>query len=121
MARLLRTTIGLLNTSSDTSLETSNIGETPQGWDTPLPQLHGLATAASQRGWGGFAQGLSDATMSPACLPQPQSMKRQEYLGSCLPLALLALLCLVQVYMYRLRRVIAAFYFPKVSGSASTN
>ncbi|XP_027641643.2 E3 ubiquitin-protein ligase DCST1 [Falco peregrinus] len=73
MARLLRSTIGVLNSSSDTSLETSNI----------------------------------------ACLPQPQSMKRQEYLGSCLPLALLALLCLVQVYTYRLRRVIAAFYFPK--------
>ncbi|NXK15401.1 DCST1 ligase, partial [Herpetotheres cachinnans] len=73
MARLLRSTIGALNTSSDTQLETSNL----------------------------------------ACLPQPQGMTRQQYVGSCLPLAVLALLCLVQVYMYRLRRVIAAFYFPK--------
>ncbi|NXC23325.1 DCST1 ligase, partial [Corythaeola cristata] len=73
MARLLRSTIGALNTSSDIQLETSNL----------------------------------------ACLPQPRGMTRQQYLGSCWPLALLALLCLAQVYMYRLRRVIAAFYFPK--------
>ena len=38
-------------------------------------------------------------------------------MGSCLPLAVLALLCLAQVYTYRLRRAIAAFYFPKVSSS----
>ncbi|KAF1577665.1 E3 ubiquitin-protein ligase DCST1, partial [Eudyptes moseleyi] len=73
MARLLRSTIGALNTSSDTQLETSNF----------------------------------------ACLPQPQGMTRQQYVGSCLPLAVLALLCLAQVYTYRLRRAIAAFYFPK--------
>uniref|UniRef100_A0A8B9N857 DC-STAMP domain containing 1 n=1 Tax=Accipiter nisus TaxID=211598 RepID=A0A8B9N857_9AVES len=73
MARLLRSTIGALNTSSDTQLETSNV----------------------------------------ACLPQPQSMTRQQYVGSCLPLAVLVLLCLAQVYTYRLRRAIAAFYFPK--------
>ncbi|NXI94490.1 DCST1 ligase, partial [Psophia crepitans] len=73
MAQLLRSTIGALNTSSDTQLETSNL----------------------------------------ACLPQPQGMTRQQYLRSCLPLAVLALLCVVQVYAYRLRRVIAAFYFPK--------
>ncbi|XP_010562468.1 PREDICTED: DC-STAMP domain-containing protein 1 [Haliaeetus leucocephalus] len=73
MARLLRSTIGALNTSSDTQLETSNL----------------------------------------ACLPQPQGMTRQQYVGSCLPLAVLVLLCLAQVYTYRLRRAIAAFYFPK--------
>ncbi|KAM6112536.1 E3 ubiquitin-protein ligase DCST1 [Phoenicopterus ruber ruber] len=73
MARLLRSTIGALNTSSDTRLETSNF----------------------------------------ACLPQPRGMTRQQYAGSCLPLAVLALLCLAQVYTYRLRRAIAAFYFPK--------
>ncbi|XP_074930917.1 E3 ubiquitin-protein ligase DCST1 [Phalacrocorax aristotelis] len=73
MARLLRSTIGALNTSSDTQLETSNF----------------------------------------ACLPQPRGMTRQQYMGSCLPLAVLALLCLAQVYTYRLRRAIAAFYFPK--------
>ncbi|XP_040982079.1 E3 ubiquitin-protein ligase DCST1 isoform X3 [Aquila chrysaetos chrysaetos] len=73
MARLLRSTIGALNTSSNTQLETSNL----------------------------------------ACLPQPQGMTRQQYVGSCLPLAVLVLLCLAQVYTYRLRRAIAAFYFPK--------
>uniref|UniRef100_A0A672UZ08 Uncharacterized protein n=1 Tax=Strigops habroptila TaxID=2489341 RepID=A0A672UZ08_STRHB len=73
MARLLRSTIGALNTSSDTLLETSNL----------------------------------------VCLPRPRSMSQQQYVGSCLPLAVLALLCLAQVYTYRLRRAIAAFYFPK--------
>ncbi|XP_009462972.1 PREDICTED: LOW QUALITY PROTEIN: DC-STAMP domain-containing protein 1 [Nipponia nippon] len=73
MARLGGGTIGALNTSSDTQLETSNF----------------------------------------ACLPQPRGMTRQQYVGSCLPLAVLALLCLAQVYTYRLRRAIAAFYFPK--------
>ncbi|NXJ56553.1 DCST1 ligase, partial [Spizaetus tyrannus] len=73
MAQLLRSTIGALNTSSDTQVETSNL----------------------------------------ACLPQPQGMTRQQYVGSCLPLAVLVLLCLAQVYTYRLRRAIAAFYFPK--------
>lgn len=48
-------------------------------------------------------------------------MTRQQYVGSCLPLAVLVLLCLAQVYTYRLRRAIAAFYFPKVSGSPSTS
>ncbi|NXD86930.1 DCST1 ligase, partial [Halcyon senegalensis] len=73
MAQLLRSTIGTLNTSSDTQLETSNL----------------------------------------ACLPQPRGMTRQQYVETCLPLAVLVLLCLLQVYTYRLRRVIAAFYFPK--------
>ncbi|NXW64544.1 DCST1 ligase, partial [Eurystomus gularis] len=73
MAQLLRSTIGTLNTSTDTQLETSNL----------------------------------------ACLPQPQGMTRQQYVASCLPMAVLVLLCLAQVYTYRLRRVIAAFYFPK--------
>ncbi|XP_062488293.1 E3 ubiquitin-protein ligase DCST1 isoform X1 [Pezoporus occidentalis] len=73
MAQLLRSTIGTLNTSSDTLLETSNL----------------------------------------VCLPRPRSMSQHQYLSSCLPLAVLVLLCLAQVYIYRLRRVIAAFYFPK--------
>ncbi|KAM6039311.1 E3 ubiquitin-protein ligase DCST1 [Chlamydotis macqueenii] len=73
MARLLRGTIGALNASSDSRLETSNI----------------------------------------VCLPQPHGMASQQYLSSCLPLAALALLCLAQGYAYRLRRAIAAFYFPK--------
>ncbi|XP_051497202.1 E3 ubiquitin-protein ligase DCST1 [Apus apus] len=73
MAKLLRSTIGALNTSSNTQLEASNF----------------------------------------ACLPQPRGMTRQQYLGSCLPLVVLVVLCLAQVYTYRLRRTIAAFYFPK--------
>ncbi|XP_068778049.1 E3 ubiquitin-protein ligase DCST1 [Struthio camelus] len=73
MARLLRSTIGALNTSSYVELESSNF----------------------------------------ACLPQPRGMTTQDYVASCLPLGLLALLCLAQGYTYRLRRVIAAFYFPK--------
>ncbi|NXG46503.1 DCST1 ligase, partial [Psilopogon haemacephalus] len=52
-------------------------------------------------------------TSNLACLPQPQGMTRQQYLSSCLPMAILVLLCLAQVYTYRLRRAIAAFYFPK--------
>lgn len=42
-------------------------------------------------------------------------MTRQQYVDTCLPLGALALLCLAQVYPFRLRRAIAAFYFPKVS------
>ncbi|XP_074784872.1 E3 ubiquitin-protein ligase DCST1 [Athene noctua] len=73
MARLLRSTVGALNTTSDTQLETSNL----------------------------------------ACLPQPQAMRMQQYVDSGLPLVVLVLFCLAQAYTYRLRRAIAAFYFPK--------
>lgn len=70
------------------------------------------------RGAGGlsFPKGLSAAALSPACLPQPQGMTGQQYTGSCLLLAMLGLLCLCQVYTYRLRRTITAFFFPKMSG-----
>ncbi|NWV45783.1 DCST1 ligase, partial [Daphoenositta chrysoptera] len=73
MAQLLRGTIGALNTSFDTEVETSNL----------------------------------------ACLPQPSGMSGQQYLDTFLPLGALALLCVLQVYPFRLRRAIAAFYFPK--------
>ncbi|XP_068271216.1 E3 ubiquitin-protein ligase DCST1 [Nyctibius grandis] len=73
MARLLRSTIGALNTSSDTQTQTSNF----------------------------------------ACLPRPRAMRSEQYVDTCVPLVVLALLCLAQVYTYRLRRAIAAFYFPK--------
>ncbi|NXL40106.1 DCST1 ligase, partial [Glaucidium brasilianum] len=73
MAQLLRSTIGALNTTSDSQMETSNL----------------------------------------ACLPQPRAMKMEQYMRSSLPLVVLVLFCLVQAYTYRLRRVIAAFYFPK--------
>ncbi|NXB42281.1 DCST1 ligase, partial [Leucopsar rothschildi] len=73
MADLLRSTIGALNTSLDTEVETSNL----------------------------------------ICLPQPTGLTRQQYLNTFLPLGALVLLCLVQVYPFRLRRAIASFYFPK--------
>ncbi|XP_058677522.1 E3 ubiquitin-protein ligase DCST1 [Ammospiza caudacuta] len=73
MAELLRGTIGALNTSFESEMETSNL----------------------------------------VCLPRPTEMTRQQYLNTCLPLGLLALLCVAQVYPFRLRRAIAAFYFPK--------
>ncbi|XP_019412271.1 PREDICTED: DC-STAMP domain-containing protein 1 [Crocodylus porosus] len=74
LARLLRSTIGALNTSSETVLESNNL----------------------------------------ACLPQPRRMEQGDYMTSCLPLGVLVLLCLLQVYTHRLRRIIAAFFFPKV-------
>ncbi|NWI61419.1 DCST1 ligase, partial [Calyptomena viridis] len=52
-------------------------------------------------------------TSNLACLPKPHGMTREQYLSTCLPLVTLALLCLAQVYPFRLRRAIAAFYFPK--------
>ncbi|NXG06906.1 DCST1 ligase, partial [Sakesphorus luctuosus] len=73
MAQLLRSTIGALNASVDTQVETSNL----------------------------------------ACLPKPRGMTREQYLTTFLPLGTLALLCLAQVYPFRLRRVIASFFFPK--------
>ncbi|XP_054829231.1 E3 ubiquitin-protein ligase DCST1 [Eublepharis macularius] len=73
MARLLRSTIGALNTSSEMVMETTNV----------------------------------------QCLPEPRGMSRAQYQSCSIPLGALFLLCIVQVYVYRIRRVIAAFYFPK--------
>lgn len=50
----------------------------------------------------------------PACLPQPVPLSTRAYLKAALPSGLLVCLCLLQAFGYRLRRVIAAFYFPKV-------
>ncbi|KAK7796117.1 hypothetical protein U0070_013771 [Myodes glareolus] len=74
LARLLRRTIGALNTSSDTGVVESN---------------------------------------NMPCLPQPVGMDARAYWRASLPTVLLVCLCLVQAFGYRLRRVIAAFYFPK--------
>ncbi|XP_062963034.1 E3 ubiquitin-protein ligase DCST1 [Cynocephalus volans] len=73
LARLLRKTIGALNTSSETAVESNNM----------------------------------------PCLPQPVSLDARAYWRAVLPIGLLVCLCLVQAFGYRLRRVIAAFYFPK--------
>ncbi|XP_031658918.1 E3 ubiquitin-protein ligase DCST1 isoform X2 [Oncorhynchus kisutch] len=48
------------------------------------------------------------------CLPQPRALTKEDYLWSFVPLLMMALMCCLQVYSNRLRRVIAAFYFPKV-------
>ncbi|XP_062320979.1 E3 ubiquitin-protein ligase DCST1 isoform X2 [Osmerus eperlanus] len=47
------------------------------------------------------------------CLPQPRALTTEDYLWSTVPLLMMALMCCLQVYTNRLRRVIAAFYFPK--------
>nr|XP_004026906.2 E3 ubiquitin-protein ligase DCST1 isoform X2 [Gorilla gorilla gorilla]XP_055216900.1 E3 ubiquitin-protein ligase DCST1 isoform X2 [Gorilla gorilla gorilla] len=73
LARLLRKTIGALNTSSETVMESNN---------TP-------------------------------CLPQPVGLDARAYWRAAVPIGLLVCLCLLQAFGYRLRRVIAAFYFPK--------
>lgn len=51
---------------------------------------------------------------TPACLPQPVRLDASAYVRAVLPIGLLLPLCLLQAFAYRLRRVIAAFYFPKV-------
>ncbi|KAJ6656984.1 hypothetical protein lerEdw1_002985 [Lerista edwardsae] len=73
MARLLRSTIGALNTSSETVMETNNL----------------------------------------QCLPEPRGMVRAQYVACFIPFGALMVLCILQVYANRLRRIIAAFYFPK--------
>ncbi|XP_062897981.1 E3 ubiquitin-protein ligase DCST1 isoform X2 [Mobula hypostoma] len=47
------------------------------------------------------------------CLPKPHKMTRSSMLLTLLPMAGMILFCFLQVYSYRLRRVIAAFCFPK--------
>uniref|UniRef100_A0A452V194 DC-STAMP domain containing 1 n=1 Tax=Ursus maritimus TaxID=29073 RepID=A0A452V194_URSMA len=73
LARLLRKTIGALNSSSETVVESNNM----------------------------------------PCLPQPVRLDASAYVRAVLPIGLLLPLCLLQAFAYRLRRVIAAFYFPK--------
>ncbi|XP_029435630.1 E3 ubiquitin-protein ligase DCST1 [Rhinatrema bivittatum] len=73
LAKLLRGTIGALNTSSEMIIESNN--------------LH--------------------------CLPNPQVMSVNDYLGSCIPTFCLIFFSFIQVYVCRLRRVVASYYFPK--------
>ncbi|XP_013927327.1 PREDICTED: DC-STAMP domain-containing protein 1 [Thamnophis sirtalis] len=47
------------------------------------------------------------------CLPDPRGMSWEEYVKTAIPLGALVMLCFLQVYVFRIRRVIAAFYFPK--------
>lgn len=63
----------------------------------------------------GPGQTADSLSPPPACLPQPVGMDARAYWRASLPTVLLVCLCLVQAFGYRLRRVIAAFYFPKVN------
>ncbi|KAL4646718.1 DC-STAMP domain-containing protein 1 [Arapaima gigas] len=47
------------------------------------------------------------------CLPQPRALSQEDYLWVLIPLVMMTIMCCLQVYTSRLRRVIAAFYFPK--------
>ncbi|KAK2854959.1 hypothetical protein Q7C36_006828 [Tachysurus vachellii] len=47
------------------------------------------------------------------CLPQPRALSQADYLWSTLPVGIMGLMCCLQVYINRLRRVITSFYFPK--------
>ncbi|KAJ8290059.1 hypothetical protein GJAV_G00008260 [Gymnothorax javanicus] len=47
------------------------------------------------------------------CLPQPRALTPEGYLWTTAPILAMALMCCLQVYSNRLRRVICAFYFPK--------
>ncbi|XP_069074496.1 E3 ubiquitin-protein ligase DCST1 isoform X1 [Pleurodeles waltl] len=73
IARLLRKTIGLLNSRSETEMKSDNI----------------------------------------RCLPNPEPLGAMDYFMISWPILLLALLCIVQAYMHRIRRAIATFFFPK--------
>uniref|UniRef100_A0A3B4DIZ4 DC-STAMP domain containing 1 n=1 Tax=Pygocentrus nattereri TaxID=42514 RepID=A0A3B4DIZ4_PYGNA len=55
------------------------------------------------------------------CLPQPRALSQTDYLWSILPLLLMGLMCCLQVYTNRLRRVITTFYFPKVTQQTFTD
>ncbi|CAL8249544.1 unnamed protein product [Boreogadus saida] len=47
------------------------------------------------------------------CLPQSTSLQVSDYVYTVAPVLLAALMCCLQVYSNRLRRAIAAFYYPK--------
>ncbi|KAM4600388.1 E3 ubiquitin-protein ligase DCST1 [Polymixia lowei] len=52
-------------------------------------------------------------TTNQNCLLQPTALSTADYWCSTAPILLMVLMCCLQVYSNRLRRVIAAFYFPK--------
>ncbi|XP_057196736.1 E3 ubiquitin-protein ligase DCST1 [Triplophysa rosa] len=59
---------------------------------------------------------LDVQTSNLHCLPQPHALNQSDYLWIFIPLLLMGVMCCLQVYTNRLRRVIAAFYCPKASG-----
>lgn len=122
LARLLRKTVGALNTSSDTEVESSNMRE----WSGCLGfrEEAGICRA-DRKEWGagesrarGPLLGCPSSPLTglpaPACLPQPVGLDARAYWSTAFPVGLLLCFCLAQAFGYRLRRVIVAFYFPKV-------
>lgn len=122
LARLLRKTVGALNTSSDTGVESSNMRE----WSgcSGFREEAGICRA-DRKEWGagewrarGPLLGCPSSPLTglpaPACLPQPVGLDARAYWSTAFPVGLLLCLCLAQAFGYRLRRVIVAFYFPKV-------
>ncbi|XP_062393945.1 E3 ubiquitin-protein ligase DCST1 [Sardina pilchardus] len=100
LANLLRKTIGAFNTTSSVDMQSSN--------KNCLPDPHALA-------WEEYLWSIVPLLMMALnCLPEPHALTWEEYLWSIVPLLMMALMCCLQVYTNRLRRVIAAFYFPKV-------
>ncbi|XP_018422725.1 PREDICTED: DC-STAMP domain-containing protein 1 [Nanorana parkeri] len=73
LANILRKTIGLLNSTSNTFETSSN----------------------------------------EMCLPNPIEMSAIDHLVTCAPVLGLILLSVLQVFFYRLRRVVASYFFPK--------
>uniref|UniRef100_A0A2K5QYP1 DC-STAMP domain containing 1 n=1 Tax=Cebus imitator TaxID=2715852 RepID=A0A2K5QYP1_CEBIM len=74
-----------------------NFGQT---YDSLNRSIHGL-------------DGEFSANIDLKCLPQPVGLDARAYWRAALPIVLLVWLSLLQAFGYRLRRVIAAFYFPK--------
>ncbi|XP_068119572.1 E3 ubiquitin-protein ligase DCST1 isoform X3 [Hyperolius riggenbachi] len=54
-----------------------------------------------------------EVTNNELCLPDPIHMSATDYFWSCTPVVGYVCLSILHVYVYRLRRVVAAFYFPK--------
>ncbi|XP_041421542.1 E3 ubiquitin-protein ligase DCST1-like [Xenopus laevis] len=52
-------------------------------------------------------------TNNTVCLAQPIHLTSQQYIGTCLLLTITLILPFVQIYMSRLRRVLAAYFYPK--------
>ncbi|XP_072254310.1 E3 ubiquitin-protein ligase DCST1-like, partial [Pyxicephalus adspersus] len=53
-----------------------------------------------------------ETTKMEKCLPNPIEMTFIDYLGCCAPVFGMICLSVLQVYLYRLRRVVASFFYP---------
>uniref|UniRef100_A0A8C5Q505 DC-STAMP domain-containing protein 1 n=1 Tax=Leptobrachium leishanense TaxID=445787 RepID=A0A8C5Q505_9ANUR len=59
------------------------------------------------------SSGTVETSNNTECLPNMLRMTTSDYFWTCSPVVTLLVLCIVQVFVYRLRRVVAAYYFPK--------